>query len=84
MYNFFFLPIESCCSLEHNLPDSPFASPAKGTGDYFSAFSNNANGIGKDAATSAANNNLVSSNLTTANASLDMASFKSFNCQMPR
>ncbi|KAH9709963.1 zinc finger CCCH domain-containing protein 53 [Citrus sinensis] len=71
-------------NLEHNLPDSPFASPTKGTGEYFSAFSNNANGTEKDAATSAANNNLVSSNLTTANASLDMASFKSFNCQMPR
>ncbi|KAJ4711549.1 Zinc finger CCCH domain-containing protein 53 [Melia azedarach] len=71
-------------SLEHNLPDSPFASPTKGSGEYFSAFSNIASGAEK-VATSPTNNNLVSSsNLTPANASLDMASFKSFNCQIPR
>ncbi|TXG55879.1 hypothetical protein EZV62_017192 [Acer yangbiense] len=70
-------------NLEHNLPDSPFASPTKGTGEYFSAFSV-ASGTAEKDATSSSNNNLVTSNLIPANASLDMASFKSFNCQMPR
>ncbi|KAJ0094312.1 hypothetical protein Patl1_17073 [Pistacia atlantica] len=70
-------------SLEHNLPDSPFASPTKGCSEYMLAFSSVANGAEKDDS-SAANNNLVTSNLIPANGSLDMASFKSFNCQIPR
>ncbi|XP_044489859.1 zinc finger CCCH domain-containing protein 46-like isoform X2 [Mangifera indica] len=69
--------------LEHNLPDSPFASPTKGCSEYLSAFSSIANGAEKDESSSA-NNNLVTSNLLPANDSLDRASFKSFNCQMPR
>ncbi|KAL5760385.1 hypothetical protein ACOSQ2_019223 [Xanthoceras sorbifolium] len=75
-------------NLEHNLPDSPFASPTKGSGEYLPAFSNFGGGgvaVGPEKdATSSSNNNLVTSNLIPANASLDMASFKSFNCQMPR
>ncbi|XP_044493070.1 zinc finger CCCH domain-containing protein 53-like isoform X2 [Mangifera indica] len=70
-------------SLEHNLPDSPFASPTKARSEYLSAFSNVANGAEKDDSSSS-NNNLATSNLIPANGSLDMASFKSFNCQMPR
>ncbi|XVF24242.1 hypothetical protein REPUB_Repub13aG0110800 [Reevesia pubescens] len=70
--------------LEHNLPDSPFASPIKASGDYLSAFSI-AEGD-KDASVSASslNNNWVSSALLPANNALDIASFNSFNCQMPR
>ncbi|XVE99891.1 hypothetical protein REPUB_Repub03eG0240300 [Reevesia pubescens] len=71
-------------SLEHNLPDNPFASPKKGSGEYLSAFSNAE--VKKDASVSASsvNNNWVSSTLLPANNALDMASFNSFNCQMPR
>lgn len=63
------------CSLEHNLPDSPFASPTKGAGDYMSAFSNVA---------SEANDtdSLATSNIGLG--TLDMGTFKSYNCQMPR
>ncbi|GAV69395.1 zf-CCCH domain-containing protein/RRM_6 domain-containing protein [Cephalotus follicularis] len=74
-------------SLEHNLPDSPFASPIKGSGEYLSGFSNLAGEAEKDVGASAitcANNNVATSTLLPSNASLDMASFKSFNCQMPR
>ncbi|XWS56815.1 hypothetical protein CRYUN_Cryun09bG0118200 [Craigia yunnanensis] len=71
-------------SLEHNLPDSPFASPKKVSGEYLSAFSNAE--ADKDASVSASsiNNNWVSSTLLPANNALDMASFNSFNFQMPR
>ncbi|KAJ4837521.1 hypothetical protein Tsubulata_033303 [Turnera subulata] len=73
---------------EHNLPDSPFASPTKGTGEYYSAFTNGTTEVDKvasvPASSSSANNNLVNSNIVPSSSSLDMASFKSFNCQMPR
>ncbi|KAK8484773.1 hypothetical protein V6N13_092479 [Hibiscus sabdariffa] len=70
-------------SLEHNLPDNPFASPTKASGDYLSAFSNTE--ADSDASGSAStNNNWVPSTLLPANNALDMASFNSFNCQMPR
>ncbi|KAF2302529.1 hypothetical protein GH714_037409 [Hevea brasiliensis] len=36
-------------SLEHNLPDSPFASPTKESGEYFCAFINGASETEKDA-----------------------------------
>lgn len=71
-------------SLEHNLPDSPFASPTKASGEYLSAFSDA--DVDKDASVSASsvNNNWVSSALLPANNALDMASFNSYNCQLPR
>ncbi|XP_061960337.1 zinc finger CCCH domain-containing protein 22-like isoform X1 [Populus nigra] len=76
-------------SLEHNLPDSPFASPTKGSGDYYSAFIHGVPDLSheRDAnipASSSANNSLVTTSLISPNSSLEMASFKSFNCQMPR
>ncbi|XP_040371697.1 zinc finger CCCH domain-containing protein 53 isoform X3 [Rosa chinensis] len=74
-------------SLEHNLPDSPFASPTKGARDYLSAFpvaASEANDS-SDASAATANINLATSLLPVpATSSLDMASFKSFNCQIPR
>lgn len=72
-------------SLEHNLPDSPFASPTKGAREYMSAFpvlSSEANDS-SDASATTANINL-STSLLPATSTLDMASFKSFNCQIPR
>ncbi|XWS74715.1 hypothetical protein CRYUN_Cryun01aG0021600 [Craigia yunnanensis] len=71
-------------SLEHNLPDSPFASPTKAAGEYLSVLSHAE--ADKDALVpaSSVNNNWVSSTLLPANNALDMASFTSFNCQMPR
>ncbi|XXG52374.1 hypothetical protein AAC387_Pa03g0730 [Persea americana] len=56
--------------LEHNLPDSPFASPTKG--DSLSIFSDTAS------------NNSLNTSLFPANSTLDMASFKSCFFQMPR
>uniref|UniRef100_A0A5B7AZJ4 Zinc finger CCCH domain-containing protein 53-like n=1 Tax=Davidia involucrata TaxID=16924 RepID=A0A5B7AZJ4_DAVIN len=73
-------------SLEHNLPDSPFASP-KASGNYMTAFSNAAGESDKIAAvsaTSAANNTLITSSLLPATSTLDMASFKSCYFQVPR
>ncbi|XP_022764920.1 zinc finger CCCH domain-containing protein 53-like isoform X2 [Durio zibethinus] len=71
-------------SLEHNLPDSPFASPTKASGEYLSAFSNAE--ADKDASFLACsvNNNWVSPTLLPASNALGMASFNSFNCQNPR
>lgn len=60
-------------SLDHNLPDSPFASP-KATGTYVTAFSGDAEKGG------ATNNNLI----TGGTSSLDMAPFKSCYFQVPR
>ncbi|XP_021813219.1 zinc finger CCCH domain-containing protein 53-like isoform X1 [Prunus avium] len=74
--------LESACSLEHNLPDSPFASPTKGAGEYTSAFPSGTTEA-NDSDASAANMNLATSLLPAAS-TLDMASFKSFNCQIPR
>ncbi|KAL0413659.1 UNVERIFIED_CONTAM: Zinc finger CCCH domain-containing protein 53 [Sesamum radiatum] len=65
--------------LEHNLPDSPFASP-KAAGDYATAFSNN--NLETEKGT---NNNLITStSLFSATPSLDMAPFKSCYFQAPR
>ncbi|KAJ8900328.1 hypothetical protein K2173_024968 [Erythroxylum novogranatense] len=73
-------------SLEHNLPDSPFASPTQGS-EFFSAISNGVGEIEREAIvtdSSSPNNNLVSPTLIPSNSSLDMASFKPFNCQISR
>ncbi|XP_019413003.1 PREDICTED: zinc finger CCCH domain-containing protein 53-like isoform X2 [Lupinus angustifolius] len=73
--------------LEHNLPDSPFASPTKAaTGDdYMAAFSNGPNeAIVSDASAASANSKFGTSTLLPSPSALDMASFKSFNCQIPR
>ncbi|KAA8515613.1 hypothetical protein F0562_018776 [Nyssa sinensis] len=70
-------------SLEHNLPDSPFASP-KAIGNYMTAFPDAAGESEKNAAVSAANNTLITSTLLPATSTLDMASFKSCYFQVPR
>ncbi|XP_061352475.1 zinc finger CCCH domain-containing protein 53-like isoform X2 [Gastrolobium bilobum] len=71
--------------LEHNLPDSPFASPTKAIGDYMTAFSNGPNEvIDSDASAASANSKFGTSTLLPAASALDMGSFKSFNCQIPR
>ncbi|MBA0751282.1 hypothetical protein Gogos_000217 [Gossypium gossypioides] len=67
-------------SLEHNLPDSPFASPGKASKEYLSF--NNA--VTEKDGTVSANNNWIPSTLLPANNALDMSSFNSFNCQIPR
>lgn len=71
------------CSLEHNLPDSPFASPTKAAGDLMAPFSNGPyEAIDSDAS---ANSKFSTSKLLSSSASaLDMGSFKSYNCQLPR
>ncbi|XP_010547311.1 PREDICTED: zinc finger CCCH domain-containing protein 46-like [Tarenaya hassleriana] len=72
-------------SLEHNLPDSLFASPTKASfaGKFLSPFSAGDNNESQDD-----NNNkdLYSSSCVSSNSNsaIDMASFKSYNCQMPR
>lgn len=97
-------------SLEHNLPDSPFASPTKAGGDYhhlaaFSGHVSMASEANNDSdipipssattttttiatsttSTTSSNMNLSTSLLSSsASSTLDMGSFKSFNCQMPR
>nr|KYP59561.1 Zinc finger CCCH domain-containing protein 46 [Cajanus cajan] len=74
------------CS-EHNLPDSPFASPTKAIGNYIAAFSNGPNeAMDSDASAASANSKFSTNNtlLPTASA-LDIgSSFKSFNCLTPR
>ena len=70
------------CSLEHNLPDSPFASPTKAAADFFSNGTSETNV--SDASASSTNNKLATSTILPATSTLEMASFKSFNCQMPR
>lgn len=78
-----FLIIE--CSLEHNLPDSPFASPTKAGADFMSAFANGSSVLSDpDASASSAENKLATATILPAASTLDMAAFKSFNCQMPR
>ncbi|GAB4827789.1 hypothetical protein Ancab_034675 [Ancistrocladus abbreviatus] len=59
-------------SLEHNLPDSPFASPTKGVMEYLTPFSSET-----ESAPSSVNGNLMASALLPATSTLDMASFKS-------
>ncbi|CAJ2639050.1 zinc finger CCCH domain-containing protein 53-like [Trifolium pratense] len=69
-------------SLEHNLPDSPFASPTKAIGDYMAAFNNGSNeAIDSDAST---NSKFSTNTLLPPASPLDMGSFKSYNCQIPR
>ncbi|KAK6120824.1 hypothetical protein DH2020_045429 [Rehmannia glutinosa] len=72
-------------SLEHNLPDSPFASP-KAAGDYVTAFSNGTFEAGKSISVPSTNNNLITGPaLFPATSSLDMATpFKSCYYQVPR
>ncbi|KAK4770606.1 hypothetical protein SAY87_031138 [Trapa incisa] len=77
-------------SLEHNLPDSPFASSTKSFSGYTSAAitvmvgENNKQEETMSASPPTSNsNNLVSPSLIPATSDVDMASFKSFNCQMP-
>ncbi|PIN11070.1 hypothetical protein CDL12_16330 [Handroanthus impetiginosus] len=66
-------------SLEHNLPDSPFASP-KAVGDYPTVFSNNT--LETDKGT---NSNLITGpSFFPSTSSLDMAPFKSCYFQVPR
>ena len=73
------------CSLEHNLPDSPFASPTKADGDFMVAFSNGSNeAIDADGLAASANSKFGTSTLLPAASALDMGTFKSFNCQIPR
>ncbi|TYJ31076.1 hypothetical protein E1A91_A06G172700v1 [Gossypium mustelinum] len=71
-------------SLEHNLPDNPFASPTKASGEFLSAFSNAEADRDVSVSASSVNSNWVSSTLLPANNALEIASFNSFNCQMPR
>ncbi|KAM3686016.1 hypothetical protein ACB098_11G167600 [Castanea mollissima] len=68
--------------LEHNLPDSPFASPTKAAADFFTNGTSETNV--SDASASSINNKLATSTILPAASTLEMASFKSFNCQMPR
>ncbi|KAF1897004.1 hypothetical protein Lal_00034706 [Lupinus albus] len=66
--------------LEHNLPDSPFASPTKAAaGSDFMA-----EAIHSDALAASANSKFGTSTLLQSPSALDMGSFKSFNCQIPR
>jgi hypothetical protein len=74
------------CSLdlEHNLPNSPFASRTKAIGDDLVApFSNGPyETIDSDVST---NSKFGTSKLhPTSASSLDMGTFKSYNCQLPR
>ncbi|KAK4372062.1 hypothetical protein RND71_007446 [Anisodus tanguticus] len=73
-------------SLEHNLPDSPFASP-KAVGDFITTFSNAAAAgeADKGAGLNASSNNMIpSSSLFPATSTLDMTPFKSCYFQVPR
>ncbi|XP_027356278.1 zinc finger CCCH domain-containing protein 53 isoform X2 [Abrus precatorius] len=72
--------------LEHNLPDSPFASPTKAAGDFIMApFSNGPNeAIDSDPSAASANSKFGTNTLLPAASALDMGSFKSYNCQIPR
>ncbi|KAL8154317.1 hypothetical protein V2J09_012077 [Rumex salicifolius] len=65
-------------SLEHNLPDSPFASPTKAAAKNMTTFTN-ATHVGSPSSS------LLSSSLLPATSTLDLsASFKSCYFQMPR
>ncbi|CAA2935721.1 zinc finger CCCH domain-containing 53-like isoform X1 [Olea europaea subsp. europaea] len=70
-------------SLEHNLPDSPFASP-KAAGDSTTAFSRETGEFDKISVSSLANNNSISSSFFPASSSVDVAPFKSCYFQVPR
>ncbi|XP_077230368.1 zinc finger CCCH domain-containing protein 53-like isoform X2 [Tasmannia lanceolata] len=72
-------------SLEHNLPDSPFASPTKSPGNSSSIFSEAANSAAEwSSSSTSSNNNLMASSLLPTTSTLDMASLKSCYFQMPR
>ncbi|XP_057790019.1 zinc finger CCCH domain-containing protein 53 [Salvia miltiorrhiza] len=71
-------------SLEHNLPDSPFASPKAGV-DLATTFSNEMEKGSAVVSMPSTNNNLITGpSLFPASASLDMAPFKSCYFQVPR
>ncbi|KAF5179153.1 Zinc finger ccch domain-containing protein [Thalictrum thalictroides] len=73
--------------LEHNLPDSPFASPTKSGGDpsFFSTAMAVASAPSVSLSSSINNNNLISSSsLLPATSTLDMASYNSRFLQIPR
>lgn len=68
------------CSLEHNLPDSPFASP-KAAGDATTPFSESP----ENSNTISSNNNMITGpSLFPTSSSLDIAPFKSCYFQVPR
>ncbi|PIA53112.1 hypothetical protein AQUCO_00900021v1 [Aquilegia coerulea] len=83
-------------SVEHNLPNSPFASPTKTNGDpthlFFTAGTENEQSISATSAPSATLSSSSSNNINILSASslqpgsslLDMASFKTSFLQMPR
>ncbi|XP_038980790.1 zinc finger CCCH domain-containing protein 53-like isoform X2 [Phoenix dactylifera] len=74
-------------SLEHNLPDSPFASPIKASfaGNSFSnASSAEADLVAASLPQNNSSNLLMTSSLFPATSTLDMASFNSCFFQMPR
>lgn len=71
------------CSLEHNLPESPFASPKAG-GDMATAFTNHKMEAEKVSAPSTNNDLITSPSMFPASASLDIAPFKSCYFQVPR
>ncbi|OVA06892.1 RNA recognition motif domain [Macleaya cordata] len=77
-------------SLEHNLPDSPFASPIKSGGDPPSFFSSTSSMEAVAAAAAPSSSSSSSSSLITSTAimpatsTLDMASLKSCFFQIPR
>ncbi|KAJ7982273.1 Zinc finger CCCH domain-containing protein 53 [Quillaja saponaria] len=70
--------------LEHNLPDSPFASPTKAAGEFMAAFPNGAPDTNDSDVSAASSNNKFATSLLPPTSNLDMGSFKSYNCQMPR
>ncbi|KAG6679778.1 hypothetical protein I3843_13G007800 [Carya illinoinensis] len=79
------IDLQEC--LEHNLPDSPFASPTKAAADFMSAFANGSSVVNDaDASVSSVDNKLATATIlpVPAASTLDMAAFKSFNCQIPR
>ncbi|XP_043693380.1 zinc finger CCCH domain-containing protein 53-like [Telopea speciosissima] len=74
--------------LEHNLPDSPFASPTK-SAEPTCVFSTSSDAAESEmgaasASSSSCNNKLISPSLLPATSTLDMASFKSYFFHMPR
>ncbi|PIA48719.1 hypothetical protein AQUCO_01400940v1 [Aquilegia coerulea] len=72
--------------LEHNLPDSPFASPTKSGGDpsFFSTTMTAVSAPSISLSSSINNNNLISaSSLLPATSTLDMASYNSRFFQIP-
>ncbi|XP_047176477.1 zinc finger CCCH domain-containing protein 53-like isoform X2 [Vigna umbellata] len=72
------------CS-EHNLPDSPFASPTKAAGDLMVSFSNGTvEAIDTDASGASVNSKFGTSALLPPASAIDMGTFKSYNCQIPR